>query len=231
MSDASRVAVLLATDVRLYRDGLPNAVGVDRGVRLVATAGDIEAAVRLATEHLPDIILLDIAMAGALAGVRALQRAAPDARIVAFAVAEVDHDVLACAEAGVAAYVSRDASIDELIDTVRRAACGEARCSPRIAATLFRRLADLSATRPPEASPLTGREIEIVDLIDKGLSNKQIAGRLHIEVATVKNHVHHILEKLKVARRGEAAARLRGIPRPGRQYMAPPTPLSEKPAI
>ncbi len=84
-------------------------------------------------------------------------------------------------------------------------------CTPRIAALLLRRVAEAAAPRSSGLERLTPRETEIVDLIEQGLSNKQIARRLSIELATVKNHVHNILEKLEVARRGEAVARVRAL--------------------
>jgi DNA-binding NarL/FixJ family response regulator len=113
--------------------------------------------------------------------------------------------------------VAREGSVHDLVDAVERAARGELQCSPQVAGTLIRRLAwraAAGATLIP--SPLTARESEIVRLIDEGLSNKEIAVRLGIEVATVKNHVHNLLEKLRVRRRSEAAARLRVLPAGGR---------------
>jgi len=119
--------------------------------------------------------------------------------------------VIACAEAGVSGYVTREASLDELTGVVESVARGESPCSPRISALLLRRVAETAGrrTETDAARRLTRREAEIVGLIDEGLSNKQIAGRLSIELATVKNHVHSILEKLQVERRAEAAARVR----------------------
>jgi two-component system, NarL family, nitrate/nitrite response regulator NarL len=107
--------------------------------------------------------------------------------------------------------VTREASAEHVAEAVWRAANDELACSPRVAASLLRHVRELAALRPPDAAGpgLTPREREIVGLIDEGLSNKQIASRLCIELPTVKNHVHNILEKLHVSRRGEAVARLR----------------------
>jgi DNA-binding NarL/FixJ family response regulator len=121
--------------------------------------------------------------------------------------------LLEWAEAGVAGFVPREASMEDLIVTLVCAVRGEFRCSPQFAGRLLGRLrqhghVDLQA--PVDENPLTPRECEIVSLIDRGLSNKAIAASLGIEMATVKNHVHNLLEKLHVHRRGEAAARLRG---------------------
>ena len=118
---------------------------------------------------------------------------------------------LACAEAGVAAFVTRDTSLDGLTATLECVAQGGARCSPRATAALLRRLASLADGRPPatRGAQLTPREREILTLIDQGRSNKQIARQLQIQLATVKNPVHSVLEKLQVERRGAAAAAMR----------------------
>jgi DNA-binding NarL/FixJ family response regulator len=123
-------------------------------------------------------------------------------------VPETEHDVIPCAEAGVAACLPRETTLADLSATIERVAAGESNASPRVAAMLLRRIATLAERNSPEAN-LTAREEEILVLIDDGLSNKQIARRLSIELPTVKNHVHNILEKLHVHRRYEAAARMR----------------------
>ena len=130
---------------------------------------------------------------------------------MALGVSEAEDDILECAEAGIAAYVLREGSIEDLVETLEATVRGELCCTPKVAATLMRRLAALAATQPSalDATHLTSRELGILRLIERGLSNKEIAGRLFIEVSTVKNHVHHVLEKLQVRTRGEAAARYR----------------------
>ena len=117
--------------------------------------------------------------------------------MVAFAAVDSDDALLAYVEAGIVGFVPREGSVADLMAAVEGALSGEARLSPRLTGTLMRRLAELGSVRVPEttSSALTRREREILRLIDEGLSNKQIAARLTIELATVKNHVHHILEK------------------------------------
>jgi DNA-binding NarL/FixJ family response regulator len=168
-------------------------------------------ALALAIELRPDVLLLDMAMPSSLDAVRNISRAAPDVKIVAFAVADAESEVLTCIEAGAVGYVPRHASGEELVAAVVSVGRGETLCSPRLAASVFRRLASLSRGTGPAISEvhLTQREREIGILIDQGLSNKEIARRLCIELATVKNHVHNILEKLQVARRWQAAACIR----------------------
>lgn len=208
---AQIVDVFLIVGTRFYREGLADALTRMVGIRVAGTAtGAADALTRL-RQLAPDVVLLDTAVAGMLDLVRTLVAASPTARVVVLALPERDSEVLACTEAGASGYVTEDASLAELMATVEGVARGEMRCSPRITGTLLRRVAALAAGhRPsPRVRSLTVRELEVLELLDEGLSNKQIARRLCIELATVKNHVHHILEKLQVERRGEAIAYLR----------------------
>jgi DNA-binding NarL/FixJ family response regulator len=158
-------------------------------------------------------VLIDMAMPDSLATVRELAGLASCGRVVALSVPEHERTVLACAEAGIAAYVLREGSLADLVATVRGAVLGEAAISPRIAASMLRRLATLAHDLAPQpAVVLTAREMEVAALLGDGLSNKQIGARLNIELATVKNHVHNVLEKLHVHRRGEAARHLHRTP-------------------
>jgi two-component system nitrate/nitrite response regulator NarL len=203
--------VLVVTAVRLYRDGLASVLGDRPGLDVAGVAADHAECVD-ALEHLhPDVVLLDMTMPDSLGTVRAVASHAHGVPVVGLAVPELERDVVACAEAGVAGYVTREQSLDDVVTVLDSVARGETICSPRIAATLLRRVADLAAARgaPRPGGRLTTREAEIAALIDEGCSNKEIARRLCIEVPTVKNHVHNILEKLQASGRGEAAAMLR----------------------
>ncbi|MGH8286392.1 MAG: LuxR C-terminal-related transcriptional regulator [Steroidobacteraceae bacterium] len=200
------VRVMIVSEVRLYREGLMHALASQQGVEVVGgAAGDVRICA-------PQLVLADSAI------VRTTELAARAADlgvpVVAFAVDEHDEEeVLACAEAGVAGFVARDATMEELLKAVQTAAHGDLPCSPRVARLLVRCVAarGLLRQRTHANARLTRREAEIVRLIDDGLSNKEIARRLSIETATVKNHVHHLLEKLQVHRRGEAAAIVRAV--------------------
>jgi two-component system nitrate/nitrite response regulator NarL len=196
----------------VYRECLARALDARERVRVVASAGDWSEAFGLIHVLRPSIVLVDAQLAIASRAVRLVAQAAPQARVVALAVDEDEEAVLSCLELGVSAYVGSDAALDELVETIERAATGELLCSPRIAAALGRRISDLAAEREPslDSAHLTARELEVVDLIGQNLSNRQIAARLCIEVATVKNHVHNILGKLHISRRAEAAAWIRG---------------------
>jgi DNA-binding NarL/FixJ family response regulator len=201
------------SDIRLYREGLADALGAGGRCEVAATAADVFSALDAAETQRPDVVLLDLALAEAGDAVAELAALNPPAKVVALGVREVPSEVIALAEAGVAGYVPRDATLDELVDVVESVARGEMVCSPRIAALLLHRVAAARGSDPtqePDAR-LTPRQHEIAALIEEGLSNKQIAQRLSIEVATVKNHVHSILDKLGVEGRAAAAAHVRRV--------------------
>jgi two-component system, NarL family, nitrate/nitrite response regulator NarL len=204
---------LIVSDVCLYREGLALALERRGDIQLVGTADSLDAARTFVATGECAVVLLDGSMPHALGIARTLMLIDPSMKIVAVAVADEAADVVACAQAGLDGYVPRDGSISDVADAIHSAMHGELRCSPRIAATLFKRLAALGPVADVVETPiLTARETEVAELIDRGLSNKQIAQRLRIGTATVKNHVHNILEKLQVNRRAEAAAHLRGHP-------------------
>lgn len=209
--DQIPVRILIVTVVRLYREGLASVLANRGGIEIVGTAAPSDELLAQLAELRPHVVLADSAVVRTeiLREVAALD-AGP--RVVAFAVAEDDErEVLACAEAGVAGFVARDAPLEELMTAIQTAVQGGIRCSPRVAGLIIRRVADVAASHPTADAihALTRREGEIVRLIDTGLSNKEIGVRLGIETATVKNHVHNLLEKLRVRRRAEAAALIR----------------------
>jgi len=177
---------------------------------VVGAASNVDEAIALSTNTNPDIAIVDMATRQSLSVVRSLRRHRPVMRVVGFGVEEQEGEILACAEAGLAGYVPNDASLDDLVMRVESVHRGELLCTPRIAASLFRSLESNAhaATPRPEGLALSAREREVLRMIDRGLSNKEIAVLLHIEVSTVKNHVHNLLDKLHVTSRSEAAARL-----------------------
>jgi DNA-binding NarL/FixJ family response regulator len=203
--------IIIVSDTRLYREGLALSLeSVDRVV-VVGVADTVASALTCIEDKDPDVALLDFAMPDALALPDAIVAAQIPVKVVAFSVAETEDEICECAEAGIAGYVGRNGSKEDLIAAVENAIRGEVLCSPRAAASLYRRLAahvQTAKQRPPQAA-LTSREQDIIALIDRGLSNKEIARQLKISLPTVKNHVHNILEKLQVRRRGAAAALLR----------------------
>lgn len=204
-----RIRVAVAAQVRLFREGLAEVLGRVGPFDVVASAADEPGILATLERHRPEILLVDTALLGDPRRVAALLQTDPRLKIVAVGAFVDEDEVVSYAEAGVAGYVTREQALDELAATLESVARGEMLCAPSIAATLLRRVAGSAArdasTEAGRHARLTDRELEVVDLIAEGLSNKQIAGRLSIEVATVKNHVHSILEKLQVARRGDVA--------------------------
>jgi len=207
--DATRI--LIATDIRLYREGLALILARHADLVVAGWATNPFDALARIREADAQVVLLDMAMPQSQPLARSITWSMPEVRVVALAAPESERAVLDCAEAGITGYVLREASADDLVAALRSAGCGELRCPPSVAAILRRRLA-LPTDTPGTigTSRLTSREREILALIDQDLGNKAIARALGIQVATVKNHVHGIFEKLSVHRRGEAAARTRG---------------------
>src|SRR3954451_18200119 len=201
--------LLICSDVRIFREGLAEVLAARAGLEVAGVASEGEECLRAAQALAPDIVLLDMATAGSAGFIRRLRGVAPAPALVALGVRETEEEVVAYAEAGVAGYVTRDQTLAELVGALAAVARGEAPCPPRAAAMLLRRVSALAAGHRPEAAKvelLTTREREILGLISEGMSNKQIGQRLCIELPTVKNHVHNILEKLHVVGRREAAA-------------------------
>jgi two-component system, NarL family, nitrate/nitrite response regulator NarL len=208
---ATSIRMVIVIGVRLYRDGVSAAFRRQADFDVVAIGSDASDAAELVGTHEADVALLDLSGHDRPQVVRAVRAARDGVRVVILGIDESAEDVIPLFEAGTAGYVTREASLHELLDVARRAVNGEAMCSPRVVASLAARLAELAEQRSGRLAvvDLTAREREIGALIERGLSNKQIACRLCIEVPTVKNHVHHILGKLQVERRGAAAALLR----------------------
>jgi DNA-binding NarL/FixJ family response regulator len=203
--------IVIVSEIRLYRDGLARVLEELDDVAEVLTCDAAAGCVGLAVRFSPHIILLDMTATCSASSVRLFAKTIPRATIVAIAVPETEPCVLACVEAGVTGYVPRKGSIDDLVAAIRLSAHGEALCSPVIAAGLMRRLATL-AQCTSNVRHLTTRELEIAEHIALGMSNRDIAACLGIELCTVKNHVHNILEKLGVNRRSDVVGYIDSSP-------------------
>ena len=203
--------VFVVAETRLYRDGVARLLAAQQGLQVVGTAGTMRQGLTLIGALRPDVVLVDIEIETNLAAIREIGDTTPQTKVIALAIEDETAQIVRCAEMGVAGYLTHDGSLDELLDTICSARAGELHCSPRIAAALARRVASFARDPGPAMGIryLTAREMEVIRLIEEGLSNKEIAKRMFIGVTTVKNHVHHILEKLNVHRRGQAAALVR----------------------
>jgi two-component system nitrate/nitrite response regulator NarL len=203
--------LLIVAENRVYREGLGGLFGQDERFDVAGVAASLEEALTRLAEVEVDIVLLDIPRPAGLNAVRALVADAPQVKVVALGVSEVEGDVIAFAEAGAAGYVPREGSVEDHLAAIESVSRGETLCSPGITAALFHRLAALAREHrlEPIDHRLTARELDVLRLIEQGSSNREIASALSIQLPTVKNHVHRILEKLNVHRRTEAAARAR----------------------
>jgi DNA-binding NarL/FixJ family response regulator len=204
------ISLFIIGNVRLHREALAHLFG-DEGSIKVLGADESDAALERIRDTTPDVVLVDVVSRDGVDAIRALAKVHPSCKALAFGIAEVESEVLECTEAGALGYVSREASFEEAVRAIRGAERAEAICSPRMTAMLLRRLRALAteqATATQDAN-LTMREIEVLRLINRGLSNKEIAELLSIALATVKNHVHNILQKLDLHRRAQATAWLR----------------------
>ena len=212
--DPPMIRALIAGRSRVHGEALAAALSHGRRVQVVATTSQPGEVLSLLGDVTPDIVLVDFATPEAVRIVADIRRRTPKVRVVAITLGETEAEVIQLAEAGVAGYVLPDGSLDDLIIAVESAVRGELYCPPRVAFTLLRRVSAIAAElrdmgQKATHSPLgtvTDREREILDLVDGGMSNKAIAGRLGIELATVKNHVHNLLKKLHVHRRIDASA-------------------------
>jgi DNA-binding NarL/FixJ family response regulator len=202
-----RAKIFIVSDVRLHRDGLMALLRGCTSVEVLGSDNLIDSLSALRTTA-ADVVLLDIAQPADSRFVNALREIQPRLRILALGIRETASDVLSCAAAGVDGYVAIDAAVDDMLTAIEAVIRGELFCSPDVAASLYQ---CIGAPRAMNAAPLTMRELQVADLMDRGLPNKEIARHLGVEPCTAKNHVRNILQKLNVHRRGQAVAKLRGL--------------------
>jgi two-component system, NarL family, nitrate/nitrite response regulator NarL len=204
--------IILFVSTRIYREGLSQILSQRREFGKVQACSDSATLRVLAADGRPLVILVDISPANAESGEHDLIAIAHEVAcgrpVIALGLDGDDAKVLASVEAGAAAFVTKDDSIDSLVRVIHAASLGEFRCPPRIARLMQERLVELSAvrSRTSRLDRLSHREHHILDLLGEDLSNKQIARKLGLEVSTIKNHVHNIIVKLSVKNRVEAAA-------------------------
>jgi NarL family two-component system response regulator LiaR len=201
------ITVLLVDDHALVRQGVRAFLETQNDIAVVAEAGSGEEAVRLATEHAPDVALVDLIMPG-MDGVEATRRLtarSPRTNVVVLTSYHDDEHVFPAIRAGALSYILKEVGPDELADAVRKAAVGEAVLHPQVAARVVRELHGARRDEPNAFHDLSERELEVLKLIAEGLSNAEISKRLFISEKTTKSHVSNILSKLHLADRTQAA--------------------------
>ena len=211
---SGQLAVLIADDHPVVREGLRGMLGAEAGIQVVAQAASGDEAVVMAIRHQPDVGLMDLRMPGgdgvqATAGIVA---ALPHSRVIVLTTYESDADIVRAVEAGATGYLLKDTPIPDLVTAIRAAARGETVLGPTVAGRLVSRL------RRPAVEPLSGRETEVLSLVARGQTNADIGRALFISEATVKTHLLRAFGKLGVSDRTAAVTRaieLGMLPSPG----------------
>jgi DNA-binding NarL/FixJ family response regulator len=203
MSDPIRV--LIADDHPLFRDGVAHSLDGEPDFEVIGQASSGGEALQMAREHLPDVLLLDIAMPGrgGIVAAGEVAGACPATKIIMLTVSKDEDDLMAALRAGARGYVLKGVSAGELATVVRAVAGGEVYVPPSLAADMLR---ELSRPQPPDPiDELTEREREVLELVAEGLTNREIGERLHLSEKTVKHYMTNVLQKLQVRSRVEAA--------------------------
>lgn len=212
MIGAIRIAIV--DDHPLFREGVTRSLSEIGGFEMVGEGATAQDAERIVAMAQPDILLLDISMpGGGLAAISNILADHPAQKIVMLTVSEANADVTRALNAGVRGYVLKGVGSRALADILRNVAAGESYLSPMLSARL---LSDLESLQPANRMAerlrqLTGRQTEILRLVAEGLSNKEVALRLHLQEKTIKHHMTGVLSKLNVRNRTEAALLMRGF--------------------
>jgi two-component system, NarL family, nitrate/nitrite response regulator NarL len=203
--------IIVVTPVRLLGDGLAACLA---DVHTVTVVSDLAALREPLQRSCAEVVLIDVTQGIDIFDVREISLGWPTVPLVALGLNEQKQEVIACGRNGFTSYLARDASVDALCRGLADAMAGRLTCPPDISGGLLRALCRPETRRPtPEPDPaLTPRESEVLQLIGRGLSNKEIGSELYLSVATVKHHVHRVLEKLKLTRRTDAMRRVRDAP-------------------
>jgi two-component system, NarL family, nitrate/nitrite response regulator NarL len=213
-AEAWRLRIVIVSEVRFRREILAEFLERDASILVVGRCADLAEMLALSPPLQADVVLVDAELRDGPAAARQARQINPDIRLIAYAVRETKEDVIAWAEAGVIGYVPNTAASADLVRLIVNIHGGEQPCSGRVAAGLLHRIAvtesiGIGRKAPSPALPLTRREREAAELIATGLSDKEIARRLNISLATAKLHVHNLLGKLNVQRRGQVVVRMR----------------------
>lgn len=210
--------IIVVTPIRMLGDGLAACLDSRRDVTVAAVVNELATLRQSMADDQVQAVLIDVTQGVDLWDVRAIAAEWPDVALIAIGLKEQRQEVIDCGRAGYSGYVSRDASVDELSRTLCEIVAGRLKCPPEISSGLLRALFRSTPNKEEldGEKELTRRESEVLELLGNGFSNKEIADKLCLSVATVKHHVHHVLEKLNLQRRAQAMRRVREAPWLGR---------------
>ena len=200
------ISVMVVDDHPMWRDGVARDL-TERGFEVRATAPDADAAVRIARAVQPEVVLMDLNL-GSTSGVdatRAITGELPGTKVLVLSASGEHEDVLEAVKAGASGYLLKSASADELVDAVRRTANGQAVFTPGLAGLVLGEYRRIAAAPSADTPQLTDRETEVLRLVAKGMTARQIAERLVLSHRTVENHVQSTLRKLQLHNRVELA--------------------------
>jgi DNA-binding NarL/FixJ family response regulator len=206
------ISLVLIDDNRLLREGLAAMIHTQPGFKVLVASADVDEALAKAREAKPNVILLDFGLEDhdSLSLTATVHAEVPGARVIVMGLLAVQEDVANYVRAGASGFIMKDASFEDFFATIRAVAGGAEVLPQALTNSLFtqivRNVPTGNRTRVLEAVRLTNRERQVIELLGEGLSNKEIATRLHIAVHTVKSHVHNVLEKLALRSRLEVAA-------------------------
>jgi DNA-binding NarL/FixJ family response regulator len=210
------ISIVLIEDNRMLREGLASLIREQPGFHVLAASANIIEALQKVREAKPRIVLVDFGLQNhdSLRLTATLRGEVPEAKVIVMGLLPLHEDVADFVRAGASGFVMKDASLDEFLGTIRAVAAGNDVLPTELTGSLFSQIAHraIEGGKSPvlEAVRLTQRERQVVELIGEGLSNKEIAARLHVAIHTVKSHVHNVLEKLALHTRLEVAAFTRG---------------------
>jgi DNA-binding NarL/FixJ family response regulator len=205
--------IVVVTPVRLFGDGLGACIGERAGISVCAVVNDFADLREQLANTQVDVVLIDVTQPVSLFEIRRVAAEWPQVSLIALGLQEQKQEVIRAGRAGFAGYISRDASIDSVCQALRDVAAGRLATPPEIAGGLLRALFQPEATLSADPDMgLTRRESEVLNLLGQGLSNKEIGNELCLSVATVKHHVHHVLEKLRLPGRAHAMRKVRDTP-------------------
>lgn len=207
-----KISILLIEDNRLLREGIVAMLDKQRDLKVSAAFGDCTKALQFISKSKPNIVLLDLGLRNqnSLQLVKALRKNFHKIKVIVMDLVPLQEDVLIFIQAGVSGFILKDATVEDFLRTIRSVASGAKILPPHLTESLFSQIVDKAVTESNpskiiESVRMTKRERQVIDLVADGLTNKEIAQKLHLSTYTIKSHIHNILEKLALHTRVQIA--------------------------